>query len=545
MKKKIIFGVSAVVLAGIVGAAALLSGFTSNTQSTAQQVRATTLEKGDLSTSISANGMVYSASVTQVSSTLNYSVKSVYVSVGDHVNEGDVLAEVDTSELESSIAQKKASLSSSQASAQLNLTEAQNNLAIYERNLEAGYDSSLINAESAVTSAEASVASAEISVSTAELDLASANTELRTARNNLRDARNGEGDYEEEEATDSQITALRNTVSAKENSVEKSQYSLESAKQKLESARQDLEKAKTSYEAAKLSSSDSLTSYQNKIKSAQLSSNFSEQQLSLEKLEGDLEKAVLTSPVSGTVTSVDAIVGGSSSDLLFIIQDTESLKIVTNVQEYDIGTVKVGNKVIITTESTGDLEFEGTLTKIAPTSTLTTKGNTTSSTTAEYEAEVTVSSSAPKGLLVGMNGLLSIITEEKKNVWYVPYEAVANMGGQSVVYVARTQEDGSSVAEAVTVTTGLENEIYIEISGDSLEEGMQIISDASGITQGASIEVQDNAARGSVSGGNPSGEGQQDGGFQINIPGMGGGSGGPGGGAGGGAPGGGGGGPQG
>ena len=519
MKKKIIAGASIVALAGVIATAAVMTGFTSNdkTQS-ATQVRVTTLQKGDLSVLTSANGMVYSTSVTQVSSTLNYSVKSVYVSVGDYVNEGDVLAEVDTSELESSIAQKKASLSSSQASAQLNLTEAQNNLEIYQRDLEAGYDSTLINAES-------SVASAELSVSTAELDLASANTELRTARNNLRDARNGEGDYEEDGATDSQITALRNTVSAKENSVEKAQYN-------LESANQNLEKALINLEAAKLSSSDSLDSYQNKVKSAQISANFSEQQLSLEKLEGDLEKAVLTSPVAGTVTSVDAIVGGSSSDLLFIIQDTGSLKIVTNVQEYDIGTVKVGNKVIITTEATGDLEFEGTLTKIAPTSTLTVKGTTASSTTAEYEAEVTVSSSAPSGLLVGMNTLLSIITEEKNNIYYVPYEAVATVDGQSVVYEVRSQEDGTSITEAVNITTGLESDFYIEINGDSLTEGMRIVSDASLVTQGDSIEVQNSAARGGASGGNSSGEGQQGGGIQIGIPGMGGAN--PGGGPGGG-----------
>lgn len=519
MKKKIIAGVSIVALAGVIAAAAVMTGFTSNDNAqSATQVRVTELTKGELAVSTSANGMVYSSSVTQVSSTLNYSVKSVYVSVGDHVNEGDILAEVDTSELESSIAQKKASLSSSQASAQLNLAEAQNNLAIYERDLEAGYDSTLINAESSVTSAE-------MSVTTAELDLQTANTELRTARNNLSDARNGEGDYEEDGATDSQIDALRSTVSAREISVEKAQYNLESAKQNLENAL-------ISLEAAKLSSSDSLDSYQNKVKSAQLSANFSEQQLSLEQLEGDLEKAVLTSPVSGTVTSVEAIVGGISSDLLFIIQDTENLKIVTNVQEYDIGTVAVGNKVIITTEATGDLEFEGTLTKIAPTSTLTVKGETTSSTTAEYEAEVTVSSSAPSGLLVGMNALLSIITEDKSNIYYVPYEAVATVDGQSVVYAVRSQEDGTSVAEAVNVTTGLENEIYIEINGDSLSDGMQIISDASGITQGASVEVQDNAARSIASGENTSGEGQQDGGFQIGIPGMDGGGGGGGGGGG-------------
>lgn len=535
MKKKIIAGASAITLAGVIVAASVMTGFIGKDDApTAAQVRVTALQKGNIAVSTSANGMVYSTSVTQVSSNLDYSVKNVYISVGDRVKEGDVLAEVDTSELQSNIEQKKASLSSSQASAQLSLAEAQNNLAIYQRNLEEGYDSNLINAESAIVSAEKSVADAEksvadaeVSVSTAELDLSTATTELRTARSNYRDAYDGDGDYTDG-VTDSQLTALRNTVSARENSVEKSQYSLENAKRNLESAKrnlenaeQNLDKAHINYEAAKLNSADSITSYQNKVKSAQLSNNFSEQQLSLEKLEGDLEKAVLTSPVTGTVTSVEAVVGGSSKNLLFIIQDTDHLKIVTNVQEYDIGTVAIGNKVIITTEATGDLEFEGTLTQIAPTSTLTTKGDAASSTTAEYEAEVTVSSSAPKGLLVGMNALLSIVTEEKKDVYHVPSEAVASVDGQSVIYTIKKQDDDTTIAEAVNVTTGIENEIYIEVSGDALTDGMRIISDSTGITNGATVEVQENASR-RASGQAP--DGQQQGGFQMGIPGMGGGN---------------------
>lgn len=498
MKKKIIAGTSIAALAGIVATAAILTGFTgSKSAQSAAQVRATPLGKGDLAVSISATGTVYSAQSTGVYSNLSYPVKTVHVSAGDFVKEGDVLAELDVSDLELDIAQKKASLSSSQASAYQNLVSAQNDLTTYQYNSENGYDTSLLNAESAV-------ATAELDVKTAELDIETAQNEVRTASQNLWDARNDEGDYAENGATDSQISALRNTLSSKQASLEKSETSLEKAKA-------NLEKAKASYEAAKVSREDSMVNYQNKVKSAQIGANFEDQLLSIQKQESELEKATVLAPVSGTVTAVNAVVGGSGSGQLFIIQDTGNLKVITNIKEYDIGSVEVGNRVTVKTDATGDSEIGGTLSKIAPTSTLTATGDAaTSSTDAEYEAEVTVSSEGSKtGLRIGMNAQLSIITEEKNDIYTVPYDAVSRTQDGAVIYEAKRQEDGSFIAQAVSVSTGLENDLYIEVTGDALTDGMMIISDASAVTEGMAVELRGNLPDGEMPSGDlPAGDRQ-------------------------------------
>lgn len=62
------------------------------------------LEKGSLSKSISASGSVESIQSINVTSLLNAPVKTVYKSLGDNVEKGDVLAQLDTTDLAEDIA---------------------------------------------------------------------------------------------------------------------------------------------------------------------------------------------------------------------------------------------------------------------------------------------------------------------------------------------------------------------------------------------------------------------------------------------------------
>ncbi len=106
---------------------------------------------------------------------------------------------------------------------------------------------------------------------------------------------------------------------------------MEKAEYSLESAKMNLEKAKKSYEAAKLDSADTLTGYQNKVKSAQLSSNSSSSSFRWKSLRAIWKRPFSPRPSrNGHVGKRRR--GRSSSDLMFIIQDTEKLRIVTNVQ---------------------------------------------------------------------------------------------------------------------------------------------------------------------------------------------------------------------
>ena len=465
-KKRVIVSVSCVLVLAVVG---MMVGFMSPggggggnrpDAAGASTMRTVTLEKGDLASTVSATGTVYSADSTPVYSNVSYPVQTVHVSVGDTVNEGDVLAELDMSTLASDIAQKKASVSASQATAQQNLATAQKDLETYQRNADDGYATHLLNAETSITTAE-------LDLQTAELEVVSAANACRTAKSNLQDAKDiGE--------IDETLDTLRETLRTKELALEKAQAS-------RDKAQATLEKAQSSLEATKVSSGDSISTYEDKVKSAQLSTNFNDQWIAIQKLEDEYQKGVITAPVSGTVTAVTAVEGGSGNGQLFVIQDSDNLKIVTNIKEYDIDTVSIGDKVTIKADATGDTEFTGTLSKIAPTSTLTTAGEATSSTDAEFESEVTVTGDTT-GMRIGMNTRLSIVTEEKTGVFSVPYEAIeTDEAGRSVIYALHTAEDGAQTVEAIPVEKGLETNLYVEVSGDSLTEGLTIVKNAENV----------------------------------------------------------------
>lgn len=493
MKKKLLIGATALVLS--VATVFTLTG-AANSTSQGVPVRTVTLERETLTKNVSATGTVYSRQSTDVYSALSYPVKTVHVQVGDKVTVGDVLAELDVSGLESDISQKKASVSASQASANQNLTSAKSDLETYRRNAANGNDTNLVNAESAVTTAELDVQNSKLDVQNAVLDIQNAELDVQNASNNLFIARRDHKDARDDGADDSELNRLRDNVRSCETALDKAETSLEKAKSNLEKSKSNLDKveanldkANASNKAAKVSSGDTLVTYENKVKSAQLNTNFGDQWISIQKMESDLEKAVVTAPVSGTVTAVYAAEGGSGSGKLFVIQETDSLKVITNIKEYDIDMVSTGDRVTIKADATGDKVFDGSLTKIAPTSTQTAAGGIQNSTDAEYESEVAVSS-AKGGLKIGMNTRLSIITQEKKGVYAVPYESVVtDESGETLVFVAAIQEDGSYIARAVTVKTGMETDLYVEISSDNLTDGMLVIKNIEGIQDGTPVII--------------------------------------------------------
>lgn len=297
-------------------------------------IRTITLERGNLARSVSATGMVYSKDSTEIYSNLSYAVETVNVSVGDIVSEGDVLAVLDATSLNADISQRQATAGAAYSKAQQSVSQAQKALDTYQNNTANGNNSSLVSAESGVETAV-------LDVQAAELDVQAASNELSSARRELREMRDNEDDYDDDDDYeydyDSQIDALRDAVSTKETLLEKAQTNLEKAQAKVE-------QAKTSLDVTKVTTEDSLAEYQDRVKSAQLSMNLNDQWLYIQKLQADVEKCTIVSPVSGVVTKVNITHGSSGSGNLFVIQNQSDLKIIANIKEYDIDAVSIGTR---------------------------------------------------------------------------------------------------------------------------------------------------------------------------------------------------------
>ena len=89
-------------------------------------------------------------------------------------------------------------------------------------------------------------------------------------------------------------------------------------------------------------------------------------------------------------------------------------------------------------------------------------------------------------LRLGMNAKLSIIVENKENVWTVPYDAVYEReDGSNYIEILKNEE--TNEIEELDVKKGLEGSYYIEIISDKLKENMKVVLPE--VDAGSSIEA--------------------------------------------------------
>ncbi len=200
----------------------------------------------------------------------------------------------------------------------------------------------------------------------------------------------------------------------------------------------------------------------------------------LEKNQWDLDKAVadveiknltvklatIVTPIEGIVTHIDVSVAGvniTPATATFTIANPDKMKFVANVDEADIGKVKVGQKVALTLDTYPEEEIEGEVAQVAFAS-VTTRGGGTA-----YPIEVYLPENKDFKFKVGMNGDLDIIISGVKDVLDIPSEAISQRDGKNYVRVI----EGRQIKE-VEVETGLATDTETQIT-KGLNEGETII----------------------------------------------------------------------
>lgn len=461
-------------------------------------VRTVTLQKGTLEDSISATGTVQSSDVSNVTTDLKYTVKTVNVQVGDSVEEGDVICTLDTSELEESIRKLQESLADAKAEAQKQYEKAQASLTEAEENVKSTYDD-MKEAEDERDSAKSAYETAAAAVKSYQAEVDAANADLLTklnARQAALDAYTAAGGTVDENgdpvtSATSEAASTAADLSALADALVKANGEYKSAEQTLKTAEANLQTAQSASNYTSLSSAynqaqtayeQAKTTYENAIKTSETAEESRDTALEnynkagesdeLEELQSQLEKCTLKAETSGKVTAVNATVGSAIDGAAATIQDTDSLKISITIAEYDIDSVSEGMHAVITSDVI-DGEINGTLTQISPTA----SGGGSSSST--FSAEVTVDDEN-SGLLIGTNAKVQIIQSTTEDVFTVPLDAIEEKeNGTSVIYVQSGEENGEPVFEEVQVVVGATNDYYAEVSGVDLEEGMIVRASAS------------------------------------------------------------------
>lgn len=189
--------------------------------------------------------------------------------------------------------------------------------------------------------------------------------------------------------------------------------------------------------------------------------------------QNDIEKTLIKSPINGTVTRVNARLGRYAADTenkaaMFVIEDLVNLNVKVRVGEQQIGKIKLGQQVTISSNILGKQTLAGVVDSIAP------SGENKDASGTKKVIPVTIKITEKSDVLIpGVTAKSKIMIASKKGIKAVPSEAVhADLEGNNH-YVYRVLEDNT--VKKVPVQINLQDAFYTEIMSDELKEGDKIV----------------------------------------------------------------------
>lgn len=432
-------------------------------------VKAFKLEKQELTNSVSATGNVDGVRIDIENSQKTKAVK-VNVREGDYVEKGDVLFEFDSAELKEQY--EKLSSQYEKEDDKIKLDQS-----INEDNL---------NSAKQEKQAMLSQAQRKINEAVAARDEAYSNRDnLQNQYDSIFDERNSLTEQLNNATSDEEYKILEEKIDEASAKLIQLEAELKQANSSLSEYDKYVNDARDNYSNTERQYSEMVSNAQNAIDNEKFVTNSIEQS-ELSDLKKQIEKCVITAPVSGVIVSPQVIEGAvPMSDILVTIVDTSDLSVNVNISEYDIPSVNMNMDVIIKTAATGTEEIKGSIKRISHMSVNSEAG-------VSYPVEIDIDETTlDKELFIGMTARTEIITSRKDDVFAVPYdifsEDITNPDG---LYIMVAEPDGDSyVTRKIDVEMGEASSYYTEIISDELEEGMIVISEPTGLKDGKKINV--------------------------------------------------------
>lgn len=426
--------------------------------SEADKVQRQTVEvtRGDIVVSVNADGNISLPLHRKLTFGVSGTVAEVNVEQGDKVVAGQIMARLDTKDLEIAV---RAS----------------------EQNVKTG---------------EQAVLRGELAIRAAEID-------LETAKDNFRKMNYSYNDYTFTFNVPESLAFIGDAQRQLDDAGEMLKVGISEAqyweiKQQLKQSRDNLEEAMKLLDMVKgtdlfkdtdqygilttpITSYWTLKAAQLQVEKAQLALDVAKLNLStaevgletakidLERITGELEKAVITAPFDGVVALVDVKEGDKLSAMDYATRTIieliapDYMEVDAEIDEIDIRSVQLGQKTVIELDAMPDILLEGEVVEINPVS--------------HVEAGivlygVTIGFDVPdgSGLRSGMSATVDIIINEQSNVLLVPSRAI-NKGSQGnpIVQVMVNQQ---IVERPVVpgVSDGLDTEIV-----EGLSEGEKVV----------------------------------------------------------------------
>lgn len=280
--------------------------------------------------------------------------------------------------------------------------------------------------------------------------------------------------------------------SAKAN-LEQARASLASAESSLSYQVANFRRNKTLYQKGLISGNDyesARLSYQTAMASVSSARDqISAAREQVKKAQTNLSYATITSPIDGVVLSKSVEEGQtvaasfSTPTLFTIAKDLTNMQVVADVDEADIGDVKVGERVTFTVDAYPDNTFSGMVKQVR-------QEATTTNNVVTYSVVISAPNADLK-LKPGLTATVTIYTQENKGVLSVPSKALRftpekeTVGGMKIKDIANaknkvwTIEGNTVVAHRVNIgmTDGSHTQV---LSG--IRRGTKVITGVSSVT---------------------------------------------------------------
>lgn len=229
-------------------------------------------------------------------------------------------------------------------------------------------------------------------------------------------------------------------------------------------ARSELDTSETNYEAARAQVSAA------KAQVAQA-------EAALRYAETNLRYTRILSPVDGVVVSRNVDVGQTvaasfqTPTLFNIAQDLTKMQIDTNVDEADIGKVRVGQDVEFTVDAYPEITFKGRVSQVR-------NAPITIQNVVTYDVVVKVDNPELK-LRPGMTANVSIIVSIKKDVLKIPNAALRFKPAEKLT-MAPLKGPGVWILKEgkpkhIPISTGISDGNYTELVSGEIREGQEVV----------------------------------------------------------------------
>ena len=391
------------------------------------------ISRGAISTSVSFDGEVAPLYQTTLSTAEAGTVTAVNVTEGDFVHRGQLLASLDTTQLQATLEANEAAVRADEAQ--------------------------LIHSRVAAPVQAQQYSSA----------VATANQNLQSAINSVRSARAALAHDELTEQADQQLLGQQYV------SRETYEQARATAIASRETLRNDLQAVTAQQAALSTALSNTKQRLEDQATIAQNTAGLDEARANVKLLQAQIAQSSIIAPFDGQVTQrlVDPGAYAGASSGVFTIDQVARVYVVANVPDVDLPAVSRGKTVTFTTPSLPGRTFHG---RIFDVNTAPTSG------TLSYRVRL-LQPNPDLALRGGMFVNVSVERARHAGVLLVPSAAVMNGPGNPSVFIVA---DGR--AKSVPVRLGLQTASVAEVAGDGLAPGTTVVTSQPGdLHDGAAI----------------------------------------------------------